>query len=208
MEATILCGNSWMCGVVSAPASRCTCAAPPRCGSPSRPVRPAAAGNFRSTAVADNSPTITSSRDSALSSWPLAGDPVFCGVRAPTSAARALAMFANTSVSCCGESLHRIHQVRDQVRPPLQRHIHLRPLRVDGLPLVDQVVPHAHELAARSEQDNHHDEQDDKADFHVVLLFFQPVHGVDYGGDGQQIRTEKRDRLHIPRLHPIFPDVQ
>ena len=75
-----------------------------RCDFRCPPVRPAAAENSRWISAADNSPPITSSRESAPAAdrWPA----IFsCGVRAPPRAARASAIFLKTSVSCVAKPL-------------------------------------------------------------------------------------------------------
>ena len=45
-------------------------------------------------------------------------------------------------------ALHRFHQVRNQIRTALQRHIHLAPLPVDRLALRHQIIANPYSLPA------------------------------------------------------------
>src|ERR1019366_2541387 len=67
-------------------------------------------------------------------------------------------------------SLHRLHQVRNQIRAPLQHDVHLRPRRLHRLILRHQLIAHAHVLSKQRQHDHHQHRQYNQALAHVTLL--------------------------------------
>ena len=59
--------------------------------------------------------------------------------------------------------LHRLDEVRDQVVPPLQLHVDLRPGVVDPVALADEPVEEQHQV----EQEQHHHDDDDQEPGHA-----------------------------------------
>src|SRR4051794_24753031 len=46
------------------------------------------------------------------------------------------------------------------------------------------------------------------ATFTTILLFLQPVDGVDHGRDSLEVAGQHGHRLHLTRLQPLFANIQ
>src|SRR6266852_4058970 len=68
------------------------------------------------------------------------------------------------------KSLHRLHQVGNQICPPLQDHIHLRPRRVHGLLFHRHLIPPAHIHASQRQRQNQQHRQNYDCRFHSHLV--------------------------------------
>src|ERR1700733_5429008 len=69
-------------------------------------------------------------------------------------------------------TLHRLHQVRNQIRAALQIGIDLAPLPGDGFFFHRQLVTRAHELAAAKHKSEDHNNQYDNSGLHRLILLY------------------------------------
>src|SRR5712692_10372229 len=90
-------------------------------------------------------------------------------IRAEQSGAR-LGDIPKNSYLLRRKPFHRLHQVRNQVRAPLQDHVHLRPRRVYRFPLYRHLVPAAYEGAAQQQANHQQNRQDRESYFHDPCL--------------------------------------
>src|SRR5580693_8711081 len=93
-----------------------------------------------------------------------------CGTR--------LCDIAENSLFLRRKAFHRLHEIRDQIRTPLQDHIHLRPRRVDTFAFHDHLVSAAYKRAPEHQSDDQQYCQNDQSYFHFCLesLEFMNLH--------------------------------
>src|SRR6266446_48560 len=96
------------------------------------------------------------------------GNLVGRSIRTEQSGAR-LGNIAKNGYFLRREAFHRLHKVRNQVRAPLQDHVHLRPRRVYRLPFYRHLVPATYKRAAQQQANHQQNRQDRESYFHDCL---------------------------------------
>src|SRR5260370_25148144 len=76
------------------------------------------------------------------------------------------------------KALHRLHQIRDQVRAPLQDDVHLRPRGIHRLAFHGHLIPAAEKRTPQHQRNNNQNRQNDQTYFHIRLesVGFTNVH--------------------------------
>src|SRR5262249_23469340 len=78
-----------------------------------------------------------------------------------------------------GVPLHRLHQIRDQVHPPLKDHLDLGPGGVDRLVLLHHPVVTAHQHSAHRQRDQEDHAEEDEAAHRSFAHLWSPPWGTN-----------------------------